>query len=176
MGVAELSAERFRTILDAMARPGKILSLNADPPEDLSPAQAAIAMTLIDATQQVWVTRQTSELADWFGFHTGTRPQLKLEKADFVFATPDDFDALDACRIGNDEYPDQSATIIMELPELTNEGAKLTGPGIETKASLSLPELAFFQRNMALFPLGLDFMLTCGTQIACLPRSTKVEG
>jgi alpha-D-ribose 1-methylphosphonate 5-triphosphate synthase subunit PhnH len=42
--------------------------------------------------------------------------------------------------------------------------------------TLSLPDAAAFAANRALFPLGLDFILTCGNRLACVPRSTRVGG
>jgi alpha-D-ribose 1-methylphosphonate 5-triphosphate synthase subunit PhnH len=58
---------------------------------------------------------------------------------------------------------------------LVAEGARLTGPGIETEARLSLPEVAAFQANRARFPLGFDCFFTCGDRVAGLPRSTRVQ-
>ncbi|MFU8825518.1 phosphonate C-P lyase system protein PhnH, partial [Yoonia sp.] len=69
-----------------------------------------------------------------------------------------------------------STTLIVEMAALTQTGARLTGPGIETTAALSLPESTTFQRNAALYPLGLDFLFTSGDHLAALPRTTRVEG
>ena len=55
------------------------------------------------------------------------------------------------------------------------DGPVLRGPGIRDRATLSLPATAPFRANRALFPMGLDFILTCGDRLACLPRSTRVE-
>jgi alpha-D-ribose 1-methylphosphonate 5-triphosphate synthase subunit PhnH len=81
---------------------------------------------------------------------------------------------LDSYRIGEAEYPDRSATLIVELTDLRPEGATLTGPGIRDTARLSLPETEAFRRNARLFPLGLDFFLTAGDRVAALPRTTRV--
>ena len=62
-----------------------------------------------------------------------------------------------------------------DLPALLPEGAYLTGPGIKDHAFLSLPAIAPFQANHALFPLGFDAFLTCDDRIAGLPRSTIVR-
>ena len=59
--------------------------------------------------------------------------------------------------------------------DLSTEGPCLTGPGIKGTARLSLPETAAFAANQALFPLGFDCFLTAGTEVAGLPRSTRVE-
>ena len=77
--------------------------------------------------------------------------------------------------IGTPEYPDRSTTLIVECAELEAAGATLRGPGIKSEAALSLPETRAFQSNRALFPLGLDFIFTCGNRLAALPRSTEVS-
>ena len=83
---------------------------------------------------------------------------------------------LNAFPIGTPEYPDRSATLIVETKRLENDGARLSGPGIRESASLSLPEGEAFVQNNALFPLGLDFYFTCGERVAALPRSTRIAG
>ena len=78
--------------------------------------------------------------------------------------------------VGTPEYPDRSATLIVEMERLQASGARLSGPGIKAAAALSLPEITEFQANARHFPLGLDFLFTCGDRLAALPRSTRVEG
>ena len=78
-------------------------------------------------------------------------------------------------RIGTSEYPDRSATLIVESADLSATGATLTGPGIKTMAGLSLPEVEAFRFNRGLFPLGMDFIFTCGDRVAALPRTTEVS-
>jgi len=82
---------------------------------------------------------------------------------------------LSAYPIGTSEYPDRSATLIVECAKLAASGAILKGPGIKSETALSLPDIAAFQSNSTLFPLGLDFILTCGNQLAALPRTTEVS-
>jgi alpha-D-ribose 1-methylphosphonate 5-triphosphate synthase subunit PhnH len=60
------------------------------------------------------------------------------------------------------------------MPALSATGARLTGPGIETEAYLSLSETAAFTANRAQFPLGFDCFFTSGDRVAGLPRSTRV--
>ena len=45
---------------------------------------------------------------------------------------------------------------------------------IRSSAYIGGPEVKAFQSNGALFPLGLDFIFTCGARLAALPRSTEV--
>ena len=109
---------------------------------------------------------------DWITFHTGA-PFVSAREAVFALGRWEDFD-LTALPVGTSEYPDRSATLIVEMDSLAQAGATLSGPGIATTAQLNLPDIATFQFNAALFPLGLDFYFTCGAQLAALPRSTKV--
>ena len=77
--------------------------------------------------------------------------------------------------IGTPDYPDRAATLVVVTDRLDDAGATLRGPGIDGAARLSLPEIAAFRANRALFPLGFDTLLTCGDRLAGLPRSTRVE-
>ena len=171
------AARAFRAILDAMARPGRIATLTgATAPAPASPALAAVLLTLADTTTPVHLAggHDTSGLRDWLRFHTGA-PLAGRGAAAFAVGTWDALLPLDDYAPGTAEYPDRSATLIVEVPHLAAEGARLSGPGIETAAHLSLPDIAAFRDNAARFPLGLDFILTCGDRLAALPRTTRVE-
>jgi alpha-D-ribose 1-methylphosphonate 5-triphosphate synthase subunit PhnH len=162
--------------MQAMARPGTIYDIGgAVPPEPLSVAAGTAIMTLCDPDTGVFLAGpcDTAGVRGWITFHTGA-PLVTAECASFVVG-PWDAIPIDALPIGTPEYPDRSATVIVEMPTLAPTGATLRGPGIKDSAALNLPELALFQRNAALFPLGLDFLFTSGAQIAALPRSTKVS-
>ncbi len=97
-------------------------------------------------------------------------------EAAFAYGTWDDLTPLDAWPVGTPDYPDRSATLIAEVASLDGPGTCLTGPGIETEARLPLPGPEVLARNAALYPLGLDFIFTCGTRFAALPRSTRIGG
>lgn len=171
------SARAFRAILDALSRPGTIHQVTgATPPAPLSPAAGVLLLTLADGTTPVHLAgdADTPEARDWITFHTGA-PLVAAEQATFALGTWDALCPLDRFAIGTPEYPDRAATLIVERPALTTTGPRLTGPGIETHATLSLPEAAAFRANRALFPLGFDCVFTAGHQIAGLPRSTIVE-
>jgi alpha-D-ribose 1-methylphosphonate 5-triphosphate synthase subunit PhnH len=97
------------------------------------------------------------------------------EAAQFAIGTWAALNPVDRFAIGQPDYPDRSTTLIIEMPNLSTKGPRLTGPGIKSAAQLSLPETAAFAANQALFPLGFDCFLTAGTEVAGLPRSTRVE-
>jgi alpha-D-ribose 1-methylphosphonate 5-triphosphate synthase subunit PhnH len=110
----------------------------------------------------------------WITFHCGAP---LVGPGDAVFAVGDwaALQPVGRFPIGRADYPDRAATLIVEMPVLEASGARLTGPGIAVEAHLSLPEVAAFQANRALFPLGFDTFLTSGDRLAGLPRSSRVE-
>lgn len=171
------AALAFRAVLQAMARPGRIARVaGAAPPAPCSPAAGAVLLTLVDADTPLHLAgaHDCGPLRDWVRFHTGA-PLVPRAAAAFALG---DWAALAPLRgypVGTPDYPDRSATLIVELPALTAAGARLAGPGIRQAARLPLPDPAAFAANAARFPLGLDVILTAGDRLAALPRSTRVE-
>jgi alpha-D-ribose 1-methylphosphonate 5-triphosphate synthase subunit PhnH len=171
------SARAFRAVMNVMARPGVIETLDiAAPPAPLSVAAGTLALTLLDHNTPVYLAGKwdCAAVRDWLTFHTSA-PFSSAEEADFAFGDWDALHPVSAYRIGTSEYPDRSATLVVEMPALSNTGATLTGPGIKDSAQLSLPDVAAARANAALFPLGYDLFLCAGDQLAALPRSTKVR-
>nr|WP_319247800.1 phosphonate C-P lyase system protein PhnH [uncultured Celeribacter sp.] len=171
------AARAFRAALEALARPGTLHEISgATAPAPVSEAAATLLLTLCDAETPIFLapSYDSAALRDWIAFHIGA-PIVAPAEAMFALGDWDGLQPLSAFPIGTETYPDRSATLIVEMADLHAQGARLRGPGIRTEAALSLPgDLKLFQANAALFPLGLDFFLTCGTQIAGVPRSTKL--
>lgn len=170
------AARAFRAAMRAMARPGDMNVLSGvTPPAPLSGAAAVLLMTLCDPDTGVYLagTCDCDAVRGWLRFHTGA-VFVGPEAADFAVGAWDDLLPLSRFRIGSPEYPDRSATLIVEMPMLTSKGAVLRGPGIKDTAGLSLPDIPALQGNSGLFPLGLDFFLTCEDRVAALPRSTQI--
>ena len=174
----------FKTIMDGMARPGTIQTAGPEitPPSPLGIAAGAIALTLCDHETPVWLSAglAKSALPAWLAFNTGAPLRDKIE-ARFVFLEGGAMlSSLSQFALGTQEYPDRSATIVLEVTEL--EGGKalvLSGPGIQdiaTIAPLGLPDsfLRLWSDNRALFPRGADIILTAGERFVCLPRTTKI--
>lgn len=175
----------FRMLMDCMARPGKIETIQAQvsPPEPLGVAAGAIALSLCDHDTPVWLTPNLAKglVGDWIGFHTGA--PLTREKAEARFAFIEAGAALSPFglfSVGTQEYPDRSTTVIIEVPSF--EGGKdliLSGPGIKEITVISpsrLPEMFLRQwnDNRTLFPRGIDVVLTAGHRLLCLPRTCKI--
>lgn len=170
------AAYAFRTLMQAMARPGTIQQIGgATPPAPLTRAAGAVLLTLCDADTPVYLGGKADcdAVRTWLTFHTGA-PVSEPPHCMFAVGTWEALAPLSAYPIGTPDYPDRSATLIVECAELVTTGATLKGPGIQSSTALSLPDIRAFQNNSALFPLGLDFIFTCGDRIAALPRTTQV--
>ena len=170
------AAHAFRGAMNAMARPGLICALDgAAPPAPLSVAAGTLILTLCDPETPLCLFGEfdVPALHDWITFHTGA-PMAARGEAMFALGRWEDMIPLSDFPSGTPEYPDRSATLIVETKTLSPDGAVLRGPGIKASAMLSLPEIAPFQQNAAAFPLGCDFFFTCGVRLAALPRSTQV--
>lgn len=171
------SAHAFRSVMEAMARPGSIQAVSgAQPPAQLSVAAGAVLLTLCDNDTPVYLAGalDCEAVRTWLAFHTGA-PLAGPSHCMFAVGRWDALAPMSTYPVGTSEYPDRSATLIVECDELSGGSAKLEGPGIKSSATLALPEVQAFQHNNALFPLGLDFILTCESQLAAVPRSTKVS-
>lgn len=171
------SAQCFRKIMNVIAKPGSIEQVSAaTPPAPLSIAAGSLLLTMCDAQTPIYLAGKydNPEVKEWITFHCNS-PFSKADNCMFALADWDSLQPIQNYPIGTPEYPDRSATLIVELDELTSSGCELSGPGIKQTSQLSLPETKAFQKNAMLFPLGLDFYFTCGDKIAALPRTSKVK-
>ncbi len=172
------AAHAFRAAMEAMARPGSLHQVPGTlPPSPLSQAAGALLLTLVDADTPLHLAgaADNATVRGWVTAQTGA-PLVGPEHAAFALGTWPALCPLGRYAAGTPEYPDRSATLIVEMAELANRGARLTGPGIETETALNLPEIDAFAWNAGRFPLGLDFYFCAGRTIAALPRSTSVDG
>lgn len=167
----------FRAALEAMARPGTLHDVSgAAPPAPVSPAAGALLLALCDATTPLHLAGayDCAAVRDWVIFHCGA-PLVAADEASFALGDWAALQPVGRFAIGLPDYPDRSATLFIETDPGAPANARLTGPGIETYAALSLPEIAAFQANRARFPLGFDCFFTSGNRLAALPRSTITE-
>ena len=156
-GFADLSvqsATAFRSVLQAMARPGTIHQLaGAAPPSPLSGAAGVVLLTLCDPETPLFVgaSVDTPDLRSWISFHTGA-PFSAASKAVIAIGSWQDFTPLSAFPVGSAEYPDRSTTLITELKSLGRKGSnacRLSGPGIQNFSTLCLPDPALMRANAA---------------------------
>jgi alpha-D-ribose 1-methylphosphonate 5-triphosphate synthase subunit PhnH len=177
----------FRGVLDAMAEPGRVITLDAPPsaPARLHPATVAIALALLDFETPVWLdaAAATAEAVAHLRFHCGCPIVADPARARFaIIADPGAMPEIPVFDAGSDEYPDRSATLIVQVGTLrAGSGCRLTGPGIATEARLEVGGLSerFWEAlrgNHARFPRGVDVLLAAGPSLAALPRTTWVKG
>jgi len=173
----------FRAVLDAMAHPGRIVQVPVALPDrlPLGAAATSVALSLCDIDTPIWLDAAASQAAGYLAFHCGA--PLAKTSADARFAFIADAAALpplDEFALGTDEYPERSATLVMEVSGLANDhGVTLRGPGIlrETQLAVSGLSARFWTERAALaelFPRGLEVLLACGGALAAVPRSTQI--
>jgi alpha-D-ribose 1-methylphosphonate 5-triphosphate synthase subunit PhnH len=180
-----LDAQRaFRAVLDAMAHPGRVVTLApVEAPSPLGVAAAAVCLTLLDLDTPVWLdaAAATTDVVAWLRFHCGAPVVGAPAGARFaVIADAGAMPALEAFEPGTDERPELSATVVVQVPALAaGRGVRLTGPGIETTTRLEVsgaPGLwPGLRANAARFPRGVDVIVCAGARLAALPRTTRVE-
>ena len=180
------SQRMFRRVLEAMAHPGRIVTLDAllDSPASLAPASAAVCLTLFDFETPLWLddAARSREAVEWLRFHCGVPLVDQPEAARFalVLAPPTmptiaEFDA------GTDAMPDRSATLILQVDALgVGAGPSLVGPGIADSARLDVRGAParfwdLVRDNATRFPRGVDLLLTSGRRLAALPRTVRVK-
>ncbi len=181
----------FRIVLEATAHPGRILAVNGSQPDQELPldwplhaATTAICLTLLDFETPLWLdpAARTPEVMAYLRFHCGCPIVEDPVAAGFaVVAHASAMPALGAFDPGTEEYPDRSATVIVQARTLAGAGRRLTGPGIESAVHLEADGLPArfwgeLRGNQGRFPRGVDVLLTAGASLTALPRTTRVEG
>jgi alpha-D-ribose 1-methylphosphonate 5-triphosphate synthase subunit PhnH len=173
----------FRTLLEAMSRPGRVQSLAGlalQPPAPLGLAAAATQLTLADADTPVWLDPEAAAATDWLRFHAGCPLVAGPDDAEFVLGPGMAPPPLAALRAGSEEAPHDAATLILLVEALeSGSGWRLAGPGIAEAHHLQVRGVApdfpeQWSRNHARYPLGVDVILCAGDQLAALPRSVRL--
>jgi alpha-D-ribose 1-methylphosphonate 5-triphosphate synthase subunit PhnH len=181
------SQRAFRAVLDAIAHPGRIVTVAGPdaPPPPLGPASAGVCLTLLDFETPVWLdtVAATAPVRDYLRFHCGAPLVATPVDARFaLIADPGGMPPLAAFDAGTDERPDRSATLVVQVRGLVSgTGRRLSGPGIDGQARLDVDGLPLefwdaARANAARFPRGVDLLLCAGDRLAALPRTTRVEG
>jgi alpha-D-ribose 1-methylphosphonate 5-triphosphate synthase subunit PhnH len=196
---AEASQQVFRALIEAMSRPGRVQALASQALSGMEPPGTgrgftASLLSLLDAETRVWLHPglPVPALAAYLRFHTGARLERQACDAGFVLVDtrqagpglwPTLWPSLDQ---GSDEAPQASATLVLELPVLSEQPPALPsqrlvlrGPGIAHSHTLYLDGLGadFWQTRAAsasAYPCGIDLILCCGETIAAVPRTTHV--
>ncbi|ANB76662.1 carbon-phosphorus lyase subunit PhnH [Paraburkholderia phytofirmans OLGA172] len=176
----------FRTLLDALSRPGTVGVVESGLPKVRATraelAAFAALLTLCDYATPVWLAQADTALASALRFHTGA--PLVDEPGLAAFAYIHDASAMPALEsfpLGEAESSEHSVTLLIRVEALTGgTPVVLSGPGIAhttTIAPAGLP--GHFWRERAalapLFPCGIDCYLVCGSSLIGLPRTTQAK-
>ena len=176
----------FRAALDAFSFPGKTQTMDRvpDPPAPLAPATAAYLLMIADLDTPVWLDEDADIklVQDFLRFHSGCPLVAEPGAADFAIVTgPSRAPRLGMFAQGDELYPDRSATVVFQIASLSNgQNVTARGPGVKDSIQFQLDGLPdwFWHDwtvNNACYPLGIDVLLTCGTEVIGLPRSIQLE-
>lgn len=185
----------FRSALQALSHPGRCVPVkqNSELPRHGHAAAANFLLAMLDAECTLWLSPSLrgSDADMWLRFHTGCQLVERADQAQFVWVgAADPFPPLHSLRQGSDEFPDHSATCLVDVRYLgaTGDPEKsadtqvwtLTGPGIRDEATLSVAGLptdfvAQWVNNHAGFPRGVDLFLATRDALVGLPRTTRIN-
>ena len=173
---ADTQQEHFRLLLDAMAYPGRCLNLKTLPKN--STVALTVLSTLHDAEVSLADPHKLLNEDDWQMLQTNLATK---DEAKFILCDGSQFTKF-APKLGSLKSPEQSATLILVVDKLGEGDLKLNliGPGIQVNQLLSITGLApqwltLREECNGAFPLGIDLIFIDDSQIAALPRTTKVE-
>ncbi len=180
----------FRSCLEAISLPGTILEVasDAEVPAGAHPAAYALLLAMLDQDTRLWISPDLEDSAhgaaigEFLRFHTGCRRAESPSLADFaLLATGRAILPLEAFSAGSEDYPDRSATLVLQADQLGDDsGWTLTGPGIRGRTRLAVAGLdsTFLSQwalNHRMFPRGVDLFISCGRRLVGLPRTTRIE-
>ncbi len=184
-GAAIHSSYAFRSVMQAMARPGRIFGLDTPVtgPEPMMASTAAVVLTLCDFQTPIWLGSgfRGAALQHFLRFNTGAPLTDDATTAHFALLDARDLaEGVMHFMAGTHEYPDRSTTLIIQVEEFLPGNVELSGPGIPSRISLGAAGLdqSFWRsmaQNHARFPIGIDVIFAGPGQVAALPRSTAIH-
>jgi len=174
----------FSAVMRAMSRPGSVQNVEIpfEAPVPLSGTTGLVLLTLADFDTSIRLggNLESETVSRWLVFHTGARLATEWASADFCVV--DGFEnapSLADLKQGTPEYPDRSATLIVQVEGLAEEaGSTLQGPGIRETQAFSASGMndrfiSEWSLNRGRFPLGVDVILCAPNSIAALPRTVN---
>ena len=192
----------FRAVLAALSRPGLPVSLILPPfpvlAGELSPGMLALALALCDQDTPLWLdtAADTPETRHHLRFHCAAPFIADPAQGSFAFiARPEAMPRLQAFNPGRADYPDRSATLVINADlsspqvcvlELTGPGVKGNDRGAWQSFRISgLPPWFWedWETNRAAYPLGVDIIFVdkgaeAGSSVIRLlglPRTARVR-
>ena len=173
----------FRLILEAVANPGRILSIKeyADKLYDDYPALLTMALTLLD-NEVGFIAYDNSRLSDEIVSLTLARRET-MDSADYIFVCdPESMKyVMENAKCGTLADPHKSATVIIQNDGEAVCRLKLSGPGIKdclevqttqtVKDAMLLRDMQYYE-----YPQGIDLLfLSSQGDLLAVPRLTHLE-
>ena len=173
--------EAFRSVLQAMARPGTAWPLSAR--GVAGSALEDLLGCLLDAECSLgWLDGRDEPVGRGICRGTGCRG-VPPEEADFVLVGPSGTGAAIAgLRTGEPDFPDRGCTLVYRVESLSPSGGRRTwtGPGIRDGIrplveGVPDSEWEALKATNSVYPMGVDclFVDRAGL-VAALPRSTRI--
>lgn len=149
-------------------------------PAPLNAASTAVVLTLLDESTTVWLdaAANTAPVRELLAFHCGCPIVASSNEAAFALVAGP-MPSLDRFDHGSDEFPENSATVIVQVAALASgSDVCFAGPGIQNFAFIGDPGMTDgFWREWsamgALYPRGIDLILTARSRLACMPRTVQ---
>lgn len=181
-----LTQEAFRTIMDCMARPGKIGRLNNpgfSPPWGLTPYSALLLLTLLDSETSFAVLPCQEEWSGYIKLNTDAL-ENEVSQAEYILLDGShDIPDLLAVNRGELLSPEKGVTLIYQVdtigaaPLASYTGITLKGPGIKETRSVYIngmdaPHWERIKHLNREYPLGVDlFIIARDGSMIGIPRS-----
>jgi alpha-D-ribose 1-methylphosphonate 5-triphosphate synthase subunit PhnH len=186
----QASQRCFRSLLDALANPGKVVTMNE--PEAVTARAAVVALTLADIDTPMAIVGDEVLAAE---VSEATRaPLVPVSEARLVALLEPTLELVGQCQTGSAEAPELGAKVGLGCSRLLSLAGEarvppaaggvqlvLEGPGVAGTRRLFVEGIdpAVFDavaRANKEFPAGLDvWLISLDGNVAGLPRSTRVK-
>ena len=174
------SQQSFRTCLDALAHPGRVLTLDTSGLPDGRHSALLPMLSLTDLmTPIATLDTDDTELRE-LAIVTGA-PLAPIGEARWVFGTSRSVTRFRELNGGTALRPEHGAMVCLQVESLGDGPAyELSGPGVDGSALLrvgGLPD-GFIQARSELVdtpPCGVDFLLVAPNAIAAVPRTSTLS-
>ncbi|MBE9044188.1 phosphonate C-P lyase system protein PhnH [Pleurocapsales cyanobacterium LEGE 10410] len=178
------SQSTFRTLLDALSRPGTIhqITPRLTPPAGFNTGCAAACLTLLDLETLVWLQPGLDEkVKNWLLFHTGCRFTKDPSQADFaVIWDINHMPPLSQFKQGKPVDPEDSTILLVQTEAISESSLQqptLSGAGINGQITMPIDLADSFwqqwQKNHDSYPLGVDIYFFAHDKVVGLPRTSN---
>lgn len=170
----QLNRVNFRACLKALSRPGSRQTISLFKDSGLLAMASQMLYSEVDYSYDGKLDFSLIEAL------TGASKRHKSE-ADFIFADQPSVILLSEAKTGNQENPEQSASLIFAVETLDEgTGTILLGPGIDGRLETILPVteefIEVFKQKNSNFPCGVEiFFVSPAGGLLALSRTTRIE-